>query len=36
MKLTEEERWSEIRPKSRKISSTFTLESTQDITAMNR
>lgn len=40
MKLTDEQRWSEIAPplyaKSRKIHSSFTLEYSQDLTAMKR
>ena len=40
MKLTDEQRWSEVNPtfyaKTRKIHSSFTLESEQDITAMKR
>lgn len=34
MKLTDEQRWSEIAP--RKIHSAFTLEFSQDLTAMKR
>lgn len=40
MKLTDEQRWSEINPplyaKPRKVSSAFTLEFSQDLTAMKR
>jgi hypothetical protein len=40
MKLTDEQRWSEINPplyaKPRKVHSTYTLEFSQDLSAMKR